>query len=283
MTTLLALCALLSTGALRTWPVLQGKGPSVGDTIWVRRTVSVPAGHTVRAGDWEPADPVQLLGRARVVVTGDTAQIAYPVVVWRPGQHTVELPAPLLLGPDGTVDSLRSERVRLDVTSVLQPVRGDSALRPQPRAALVGRRVVSPAPVALLWLAALMLLLPIHLWWRRRGKPTRAVTAPLPTGALEPPLARWADAGEHRAVANVATAQLRATLAQRVPAAHAGLDTARVIAELAAAQPEWPLEEMGNLLHALDGVRFGSTPSSAALALSRSGQALRDRLPRDAA
>ena len=263
--------------------LLQAAGPSVGDTIWVRRTVSVPAGHTVRAGDWEPADPVQLLGRARVVVTGDTAQIAYPVVVWRPGQYTVDLPAPLLLGPDGTVDSLRGERVRLDVTSVLPPVRGDSALRPQPRASLVGHWVVSPAPLALLWLAALLLLLPLHLWWRRRGKPTPAATAPLPTGALEPPLARWADAGEHRAVANVATAQLRATVAERVPAAHAGLDTDRVIAELAAARPEWPLDDMGNLLRALDGVRFGSTPSSAALGLSRSTRELRDRLPRDAA
>jgi hypothetical protein len=101
--------------------------------------------------------------------------------------------------------------------------------------------------------------------------------------ALDPPLARWADAGEYRAVANVAAARLRAALAERVPAAHPGLDTERVLAELAAARPEWPLGELGNLLRALDDVRFGLAPSATALGLSRSTLELRDRLLRDAA
>jgi hypothetical protein len=96
-------------------------------------------------------------------------------------------------------------------------------------------------------------------------------------------MARWADAGEYRAVANVATARLRAMLAERVPAAHPGLDTERVLAELAAARPEWPLDELSDLLRALDDTRFGVTSSSAALGLFRSTLALRDRLLRDAA
>ena len=263
--------------------LLQGAGPTVGDTVWLRRTVRVPAGHTVRAAEWEPTDPIQLLGRARVVATGDSAEIAYPVVLWRPGRHTVRLPGPLLLGPGGTVDSLGDEPISLDVRSVLPVVPRDSSLSPQPPAAVVERSTASLIPLLALWLLALLLLLPLHIWWRRRGPPTRASATELKAGALEAPLARWADAGEHRAVASVATAQLRAALAERVPAAHPGLDTERVLAELAAARPDWPLDEFGSVLRGLDDIRFGTTSPAEALSLSRSSLALRDRVLRDAA
>lgn len=279
--------SLVASVLYQTWLgtslILQGAAPTVGDTVWVSRTVPVPAGHTVRAADWEPSDPIELLGRARVIVSGDSAEVAYPIVVWRPGQHTVEVPGPLLLGPGGTVDSIGGERFRLAVSSVLPPVPRDSALPPQPRAGIVEREVRSAMPAVFLWLLALALLLPLHIWWRRRGQPIRAAPAALSPDALEPALARWADAGEYRAVANVATARLRAALAERVPAAHPGLETERVLAELAAARPEWPLDELDDLLRALDDVRFGVSPSAAALGLSRSTMELRDRLPRGAA
>jgi hypothetical protein len=263
--------------------LLQGTAPTVGDTVWLSRTVRVPAGSAVRATDWEPSDPIELLGGGRVVLAGDSAEIAYPVVLWRPGRHAIDLPGPLLLGPSGTVDSLAAERVSVEVRSVLPLVAPDSVLSPQPRAGLVSRRAVSLAPVAILWLAATALLLPVHLWWRRRGKPPRAAPSALRPAALELPLARWADAGEYRAVANVATARLRAAVEQRVASAHSGLDTERVLAEVAAARPEWPLQELSELLRALDDVRFGLLPSSEALRLSRSTIELRDRLLRDAA
>jgi len=263
--------------------LLQGRAPSVGDTVWLSRTVRVPAGHVVRAAEWEPSDPVELLGRGRVVLTGDSAEISYPVVLWRPGQHTIELPGPLLLGPGGTVDSLAGQRVSVEVRSILPPVPPDSVLAPQPRANIVYRRVVSPVPMVLLWLVSLVLLLPVHLWWRRRGKPARTAPPALRPDTLEPPLARWADAGEYRAVANVAAARLRAAVAQRVASAHPGLDTERVLAEIAAARPEWPLQELSDLLRELDDVRFGLMSSSEALRLSHSTMAMRDRLLRDAA
>ncbi|MEO8088792.1 MAG: hypothetical protein ABI703_00690 [Gemmatimonadales bacterium] len=263
--------------------VLQGTAPTVGDTVWLTRTVRVPAGYAVRATDWEPADPFELLGRGRMVMTGDSVRISYPVVVWRPGQHTIELPGPLLLGPGGSVDSLAAVGVNVEIRSVLPRVPQDSSLAPQPRAGIVTRRVTSLAPMAGLWLAAAILLLPLHLWWRRRGKPVRTTGAPLRPEAPQAPLARWADAGEYRAVANVATARLRAALEQRVASAHPGLDTERVLAEIAAARPEWPLEELGGLLRALDDVRFGLLPSSEALRLSQATIEMRDRLLRDAA
>ena len=263
--------------------LLQGTAPTVGDTVWLSRTVRVPTGYVVRAAEWEPADPVELLGRGRVVLAGDSAQISYPVVLWRPGQHTIELPGPLLLGPGGTVDSVAGERVSLEVRSVLPPVPPDSSLAPQPRADLVSRRVVSLAPMGVLWLASLALLLPVHLWWRRRGKPGRTATPAGRPDGLDFPLARWADAGEYRAVANVAAARLRAAVEQRVASAHSGLDTERVLAEIAAARPQWPLKELNDLLRGLDDVRFGLVPSSEVLSLSRSTMEMRDRLLRDAA
>jgi hypothetical protein len=258
----------------------QAPSPTVGDTVWLSRTVGLPPGHVVRAAEWEPADPIELLGRPRVVVTGDSARIAYPVVIWQPGPQVIELPGPLLLGPGGTVDSLPGERVRLEVKSVLPAIARDS-LVPQPRAGLVNRQEVTLVPLAMLWAVALVFLIPLHLWWRRRGKPVR--TAALTPQLPEPPLARWADAGEYRAVTSVAASRLRSAVAERVASAHSGLDTERLLAELAAARPNWPLEELGELLMALDNARFGLTTSTDALELSRSTLQLRDRLLREAA
>jgi hypothetical protein len=278
----LALAAALSLLAMpATGIVSQATAPTVGDTVWLSQTVGLPAGYVVRAADWDPADPVELLSRPRVSITGDSAEIAYPVVVWRPGPQVIELPGPLLLGPGGTVDSLAGHRVRLEVRSVLPAVPRDSVLPPQPRASLVARREVSLVPVVVLWAAALALLIPLHLWWRRRGTPTLA--APPARQSPEPPLAHWADAGEYRVVASVAASRLRAAVAQRVVAAHSGLDTERLLAELAAARPNWPLGELADLLRALDDARFGLIPPSDALELSRSSLEMRDRLLREAA
>jgi hypothetical protein len=265
-------------GFLGAWQFLA---PTVGDTVWLSRTVALPSGYVVRAADWDPADPVELLGRPRVEVTGDSAEISYPVVFWRPGQQLIDLPGPLLLGPGGTVDSLASERIRLDVRSVLPAVPRDSVLRPQPRAALVPRREVSVTPLAVLWTLGLVLLIPLHVWWNRRGRPM----PPLPrvTDVPDPPLIRWADAGEYRAVANVAALRLRAAVAERVAGAHPGLDTERLLAELAAVRPNWPLEELGRVLRDLDNARFGQSGSPSALELSQSTFRLRDRLLREAA
>ena len=261
--------------------VVQSVGPTVGDTIWLSRTVAVPPGHVVRASDWEPADPVELLGRARIVITGDSARISYPVVIWSAGPQLIEMPGPLLLGPGGTVDSLPGQGVRVALRSVLPRVVGDSSVAPQPRAGLVPREETTTTPLLMLWALTLAFLIPLHLWWHRRGKP---VPAPPQISELpDPPLSRWADAGEYRAVANVAAMRLRATVAQRVAAAHSALDTERLLAELAAARPNWPLEELGGLLRALDDARFGQVGSPEALELSQSTLMMRDRLLREAA
>ena len=273
------------TSALAGWLaaslLVQGVGPTVGDTVWLSRTIAVPPGYVVRAADWDPADPIELLGRPRVVVAGDSAQITYPVVVWQPGAQLIELPGPLLLGPGGKVDSLRGQQVKREDRSVLPRTTPDSALSPQPRAGIVAIRAVSLAPLVILWVISLALLLPLHLWWRRRGKPAHAPALDAP--AAEPPLARWADAGEYRAVANISAVRLRSAVAQRVAAAHPGLDTERLLSDLAAVRPDWPLAELGDILRGLDEARFGVAPASDALALSRSSVAMRARLLGEAA
>jgi hypothetical protein len=261
--------------------MVQGAVPTVGDTVWLSRTVAVPPGYVVRAADWDPTDPIELLGRPKVVVAGDSAQITYPVVVWQPGAQLIELPGPLLLGPGGTVDSLKGQQVRLEVRSVLPRATSDSALPPQPRAAIVGVRSVSPLPLVILWVLSLLLLLPLHLWWRRRGKPSLAPPPVAP--AADPPLTRWADDGEYRAVANISAMRLRRAVAQRVAAAHPGLDTERLLSELAAVRPDWPLADLAEILRGLDEARFGVTPASDVLELSRSSVAMRARLLGEAA
>ena len=273
---MIALAGWLSMGL-----ALQGAGPTVGDTVWLSRSIVVPPGHVVRPADWDPADPVELLGRPRVSLAGDSAEIAYPVVIWRPGPLAVDVPGPLLLGPGGTVDSLAGQRINLSITSVLPRGVPDSNIPPQPRASFVARSTVNLLPLAILWALALLVLAPLHIWWRRRGKPFSL--APTPVSMPEPPLSRWADDGEYRTVANVSAIRLRATVAQRVAAAHSGLDTDRLLAELAAVRPHWPLEELGEILRALDQARFGVATPSDTLELSRSSVELRERLLREAA
>lgn len=256
------------------------RAPTVGDTIWVARTVAVPAGATVRPADWSAPDAVERLGPPRVTLRGDSATIAYPIVAWRAGQLTLEVPGPLLLRADGAVDSVAPAPVELGVASVLPPVPGDSTLAPQPRAEFVPRPATSPVPLLILLGVAALLLVPLHWWWRRRGHPRPRPA--LPTAPADPPLERWADAGESRAVASAAAARLRAVLAARMREAHQGLDTEDLLRAVAR-RTDWPLAELGDLLRALDEARFGRATFPDALGLARWADELAPRLVPEAA
>jgi hypothetical protein len=262
---------------------LQGTSPTVGDTIWVTRTVELPPGRSLRAADWEVTDPVELLGPPRVTLRGGSADVAYPLAVWRPGPHTLQVPGPLLLAADGGVDSLRPEAVTLRVASVLPRAATDTSLRPQPRAEFVPRPVTTPVPLVILLLLAVLLLAPVHWWWRRRGRPVAAASAAEGGGPAGPPLERWADAGESRAVAAAATSRLRAALAGRLPPALPSLDTESVLAQVAEHRPDWPLAELDQVLRALDRARFGEGAADDVLVLARRAAELEPRLLQAAA
>ena len=260
----------------------QAEPPTVGDTIWLRYEVPVPAGRTVRAPEWEPDDPVQLLGPPRVVVRGGSAEIAYPIVIWRTGDHRIAAPGPLLLGPDGGVDSMPPRVFRLSIASVLPAVRPDTGLRPQPRADFVARGATTPLPVLVALLLAAVLLAPLHWWWWRRG-PARPLRPAEAGGPAKPPLERWSDAGESRAVAAAATGRLRAWIARHLAGAHPGLDTEAVLATVASDAPGWPHGELGDLLRSLDEARFGQTTFPDAIGLARWAAELEPRLAREPA
>jgi hypothetical protein len=265
---------------------VQGAGqasspPTVGDTIWIGRTVAVPAGATLRPADWDAPDPVERLGPPRVTPHGDSADVSYPVVVWRTGPITIDLPGPLLLGAGGRLDSLPPQAVHLTIGSVLPTVPPDSALKPQPRADFVARTSTSAVPLLVLLAACALLLAPLHWWWRRRGHPRPRPE--LPTARMDaPPLERWADAGESRAVASAAASRLRALIAARMPAAHPGLDTEELLGAVAV-RGDWPLAELAELLRALDEARFGHTGSADALDHARRADELAPRLVPEAA
>jgi hypothetical protein len=264
-------------------PMQAAALPTVGDTIWLSRTVELPAGRSLRAADWEVSDPVELLGPPRISLRDGAAQVSYPVAVWRPGLHTLEVPGPLLLSADGGVDSLRAETVAVRVASVLPRPATDTSLRPQPRADFVPRPATTPLPLIILLIAAILLLAPLHWWWRRRGRPLAKSPATHSGGPPKPPLERWADAGETRAVAAAATSRLRAVIAAGLPGAPPSLDTVEVLARIAAQRPDWPLAELGEVLRALDQARFGDGALPDAMGLARWALELEPRLVSEAA
>jgi hypothetical protein len=250
---------------------------TVGDTLWVHRTVAVPAGRELRAPDWSPSGEVEVLGRPRIVRRGDSVEVAWPVAVWAPGQHTVEVPGPALLAADGSVDSLPPETVTLVVASVLPRVPPDSVLRPQPAAPAVPLEERSLVPLLVLLGVALLALVPVHLLWRRRGQPVPVADASL-EAVPELPVERWAEWGETRTVVGAAVERLRAGVARRVPEAHEGLEVAQLIATLAEQRPAWPLDELRDVLRALEGTRFAAGEPEDAAALYRRAEALEARL-----
>jgi hypothetical protein len=266
-----------------TEPAIQRSPPTVGDTIWVTRTVDLPAGRTLRAADWQVADPVELLGPPRITLRGGSAEVSYPLAVWRPGTHTLPVPGPLLLASDGAVDSLGSETVTLHVGSVLPRPATDTSLRPQPRADFVSRPVTTPVPLIVFLVLAIAVLVPLQRWWRRRGRPAPRPSSGEMASPTKPPLERWAEAGESRAVAAVATSRLRSTLVARLPDALPSLDTEAVLARIAEERPDWPLDELRGVLRALDQARFGNGTGPDALSLARRAMELEPRLVPEAA
>jgi len=256
-------------------------GPTVGDTIWVARTVAVPPGTTLRPADWDPPDPIQRLGPPRLTPHGDSTDVAYPIVIWRAGPISVDVPGPLLLSPGGRLDSVPPRPQELRIASVLPAATPPESLAPQPRADFVPRTSVSAVPLLILLLVAVLLLAPLHWWWRRRGTPTPRPALTL-LREVPPPLDRWSDAGESRAVAAIAAGRLRSAIAARMPAAHTGLDTEDLL-QVTARRGDWPLGELTDLLRALDEARFGHAAVADPVGLARRAEELAPRLaPEDA-
>ena len=72
-------------------------------------------------------------------------------------------------------------------------------------------------------------------------------------------------------------------MAARLPSAVPSLDTEEVLARIAAERPDWPIEELGELLQALDAARFGNGAAPDSMALAREAAQLESRLTQAAA
>jgi len=260
--------------------LLQQGAPTVGDTIWLVRTIAVPSGSAVRPASWNPTGDLDTLGPPRVTTRGDSVEIAYPAVVWLPGSRTVDVPGPLLLLAGGGVDSIPSERMAITVASILPAGVPESSLHIQPAAGPVVRGERTLRSLLALLLLTGLLLVPLHRLWWRRGRPLpRAPMPPVP--AL--PLERWADAGEVRIVLAAATASLRDAIARAVPEASSSVDVAQCLAAVRAARPDWPHGEIADVLGALEEARFTAEAFPDASGLATWAQGLAEKLSRAAA
>jgi len=282
-----AAIALALLAVVASWRLATGQGgggtgwvvtpaaPSVGDTIWVERSVSVPAGWQVRAGKLEPGEDVEPLADPAVLRTTGGWLVRYAVAAWKPGPHKLSPPPIWLLAPDGRADSSAAGSASFRVRSVIP----DSLREPSPQGMLAPLRAAHETPVPPLVTASVAVGLLIAGIAQRRRRPRVLEPAPQVPLAREVPDTRWLAAGEPKAVAARAIWRVRAALAQAVPAAHDGLDTEECLAVVQQERPDAPVRELSGVLEQLDRVAFASTPSSDVAALS----AMARRLARDLA
>jgi hypothetical protein len=233
---------------------LQAPPPTVGDTIWLERSVEVPAGAEVRAAPWEPENEIGLLGRAVIRREGSRVTVAYPAVAWSAGTHTVLVPGPVVIRRDGITDSMPSEPRTIIVASLLPAGQPPDRLPVQPAAGMVDERVHTPWPVVVALLLAGLLFAPVAWWWRRRGKPAMLTSAQPEVQPIA--LTEWAEAGEARAVAAVAARELRAAIGAQVRGMPPGAVTARLIRVVAEQRPAWPVEDITRVLEALETAQY---------------------------
>jgi hypothetical protein len=189
---------------------------------------------------FEPLGPPEVVAQERQVT------IRYPLVMWQPGRHTIELPGTILVRADGWSDTLAPAVAVIEVRSVLPGPPSDT-IPPKPPQEAVARTTPALLPVLVLTLLMLLLLLPLHWWWRKRGSKSRAVVAgPAPTGAsaANPTLlGKWTEAGELRMAAEGWAGYLSqrlvvrddpelAQLVSRLRAARFSAESAPVLSEL---------------------------------------------------
>ena len=275
-------------GVVAGWRLAAGQGgagwvaapdrPTVGDTVWLERTVTAAPGWRVRAGKLEAGERVEPLGDpvVRRASSPDGWVVRYPVAAWAPGAHTVSVPPIWRLGPDGRADSLPGGSAAFVITSVIP----DTVRQPEPRAAIAPIRSTRRYPLAATLAVVLCAgLLAAGVRWRRRPPRPPGVHPHVPVEP-EVPDARWLAAGEPKAVAARAVLQLRVAIAHTVPGANLALSTTECLAVVERARPDAPLRELRAALEQLDRVEFASAHGADVAALAVRARALaREFLP----
>lgn len=247
---------------------------TVGDTVYLSRTLPAPAGMSARASMLARTPVVEPLGEPQLAIARGVLTLTYALAVFEPGRHAIPMPAAELFYAEGTVETIEGDTAVLQVRSVLPAE--DTLPPPRPALQPLGRPIRQSGPA---WLLAGLAALGAGAWGvaRRRVRP-RAAAAP-PAGAAAPPIAAWIEAGELRAAAAYLASDLRRRLAQLEPQARSNLDLDSLMAVLGRQRPEWPLRDLEGLLRALERARFAPAVPSDLLALAEQMAVLVQGLP----
>ncbi|GIW51175.1 MAG: hypothetical protein KatS3mg081_0530 [Gemmatimonadales bacterium] len=256
----LALAGLLQ--GPQTWSVLPSN-PTVGDTVIIRRLLPGPPGVRIRARPLSPSSVLEPLDEPQVERAGSALVLSYAAAFFEAGELSVPMPSAELIYADGTTELILGDTAKVRIASVLPAT--DTLPQPQPSLGPLARDRKSVWPAV--WLG-LSVIVAAGVWVYLRRRPRQLpVAARGKVSAVEPPLERWAAAGEVRAVATVAYHKLRRTIDELEPRVAGAADPAAMLKELEELHPHWPHEEIGDLLRELDRARFAPVVASDALAL----------------
>ncbi|MGH7590422.1 MAG: hypothetical protein ACREL2_03205 [Gemmatimonadales bacterium] len=231
--------------------------PKVGDTVWVTRTVSLPPGTVARVPAWTPAGDVELLAPGTAIAHDGVVDLRFPVVIWSSGPHVIDVPGPVVLGANGSIDTVATTPISITIASVLPDSVHRDSVEARPPAPVLPPFETDPRPLVLWGGLGAVVALAIILARRQRRSPDVAI--PTDVAPAEPPVERWVAAGEDRAASAIAALRLRMAIHRGFEPADPRLDTGAVLRLLEGSRPQWPVAEIRRVLGALDRVRFGAS------------------------
>lgn len=243
---------------------------TVGDTVMLEHRFAVQPGAHASLVPLDGTDAVEPL-RPPALVTGDgVLAVRYTVAVFRPGRIPILMPPVELQYADGRAITIRGDTAWVRVRSVLP--RQDTLPDPQPSLAPFARRRRRVWPVVLCTTIAVVAIAGWGVRHRWVG-PRPAWAVPTRDG-VSVPAARWAAAGEPRAVAAVAADGLRDRIAAVLPSASRHLGVRQCLEIVARERPHWPVRELDDVLRALERARFAPAVSDDVLALGARAEAV---------
>lgn len=247
---------------------------TVGDTVYLTRILPAPPGARVRAQPLPRTATLEPLAEPAVESRGSMLTLRYAVALFEPGPQVVAMPSVELLYPDGTSETVVGDSASVRIRSVL-PL-GDSLPPPRPSLGPLARPLRQATAVVLL---AGAIVAGAAAWAVVRRRVRRRLPA-LDAGSPppEPPLGRWVEAGELRAAAAAAAGQLRRVLSGLEPRGEESLGTADYLGVLRQQRPEWPLDEIAEVLQALERARFAPAVPGDVMELAGRAAALAERV-----
>lgn len=171
---------------------------SVGDTVWIERTLGDVGTAIVRPQVWSLGELGEQLAPAEVLQGSRGTLVRYALVLWYPGEQLLSMPGPVLVRRDGSSDTLAATRYKLRLESVLPAGAKRSELEPKPARPTIPLASRSLLAAAVLVGAVLLGVLVTALFWRRRGRVPKP-PAPVEVFPSAGVLRRWGEAGEYRA------------------------------------------------------------------------------------